>query len=114
MKAILDLFILTCIVVFIVDISGFVDNFKSCLKKILTHGLLTNSDYRLKPFDCSLCMTWWTGIIYLLCTGNFTIPMIGVVALFAFLTITIKNYIYIIEGILQKIPQILQKLLEKL
>ena len=68
----INLLLISAIVVFIVDISGAVDSLKSGLKRILTKGVMKDSDYSLKPIDCSLCMTFWSGIIYLLCTGNFT------------------------------------------
>ena len=68
----INLTLITAIVVFIVDISGAVDSLKSGLKWILTKGKMKNSDYQLKPLDCSLCMTFWSGIIYLLITNNFT------------------------------------------
>ena len=36
-----------------------------------------------KPFSCSLCMTWWVGLFYLLGADALTIPNIGYVALLA-------------------------------
>ena len=105
----LKLFIITCVVVFIVDISGAVDSLKSGLKWLLTRGKMNNSDYRLKPLDCSLCMTFWVGLIYLLCTGYLTIPYIGFVCLLACFSNIIKNYILLVEDILTKIVQLIQK-----
>ena len=59
-----DLILMSIVVVTIVDISGAVDSLKSGLKWILTKGKMSNSDYTLKPIDCSLCMTFWSGIFY--------------------------------------------------
>lgn len=44
--------------VLVVDISGFIDELKYRIFKWLNGG--PYRDFSLKPFDCSLCMTWWT------------------------------------------------------
>lgn len=58
---VLDLILLAVVVSFVVDISGALRNFK-------------------KPLSCSLCMTWWLGLIYLLVSGNFTLVGVALVA----------------------------------
>lgn len=77
----IDLFLITLIIVFIIDISGFVDEMETILSKWLKGKARVP-----KPFSCSLCMTWWTGLIYLLIIGEFTLLWIATVALFAFLS----------------------------
>lgn len=56
------------IVVFVVDYSGVVEN----VKKMLWRWVKGNKVYipfSVKPFDCSLCLTFWIGLIYLLVMG---------------------------------------------
>lgn len=77
----IDLFLITLIIVFIIDISGFVDEMETILSKWLKGKARVP-----KPFSCSLCMTWWTGLIYLLIIGEFTLLWIATVALFALLS----------------------------
>ena len=78
---IVDLLLITLIIVFIIDLSGIIDSIETVLSKFL------NGKARVpKPFSCSLCMTWWVGLIYLLCIHQFTLIWISIVALFAFLT----------------------------
>ena len=113
MNTIFNLFLIACIVVFIVDISGAIDSLKSGLKWILTKGKMSNSDYQLKPIDCSLCTTFWTGLIYLFVTGNFTLPYIAIVCLFAYFSSIIKNAILLIEDVIIKIIQLIYKLLDR-
>ena len=108
---IIDLILMSMIVVFIVDISGAVDSLKSGLKWILTKGKMNNSDYRLKPLDCSLCMTFWTGLIYLLVIHQFTLPYIAFVCFLACFSGIIKNSIYLIEDVFTKIIQLIYKIL---
>ena len=108
----INLTLITVIVVFIVDISGAVDSLKSGLKRILTKGKMKNSDYQLKPLDCSLCMTFWSGIIYLIITNNFTLPYLAFVCLLACFTGVIKTSILLVEDILIKITQLIYKLID--
>ena len=61
----LELLALAFIVVYIVDETGIVDSFKTTLKRWLN----TKSDITLKPLDCSLCMTHWVCLIYVLLFG---------------------------------------------
>lgn len=107
-----DLILISTIVVFIVDISGAIDSLKSGLKWILTKGKMKNSDYRLKPIDCSLCMTFWSGIIYLLVVQQFTLPYLAFVCLLACFSGIIKSTILLVEDILVKIIQVFYKFLD--
>lgn len=77
----IELLILSIIVCFIVDISGFIDSVKQGLWKWVYNGKKEYSEFRLKPFDCSLCLTFWSGLIYLLCVSQFNLLMIGYVCL---------------------------------
>lgn len=96
-----DILFLTLIVVFIVDASGFTDSWLDALSRWLKHRV--NS---FKPFSCSLCMTWWSGIVYLIATGRFCLPLIAYVAGLAFLSGTISDlFIFIRETILRWIRQ---------
>ena len=108
----INLILLTTIVVFIVDISGAIDSLKSSLKWILTKGKMKNSDYQLKPLDCSLCITFWIGIVYLLITNNFTLPYLGFVCLLSCFSNVIKSSILLVEDILIKITQLIYKLID--
>lgn len=87
--------LISALVIYIVDLSGFTDSWKNWLWKL--YKVQTKS---IKPFDCSQCMTWWCGLIYLALSGQFTLPMIGFVAALAFLSYPIGQiFIFIREGI---------------
>ena len=47
-------------------------------------------------------MTWWTGIVYLLVTGQFSIPLLAYVALLAFLSFPIRDFFIFIKELLLK------------
>lgn len=109
MNTILNLILLQIIVVFIVDISGAIDSLKSGLKWLLTKGKMSNSNYILKPFDCSMCSQWWCGLIYLLITGHFTIPYIAFVAFQCSFCAQIKDTILVLGDLLTKFIRIIYK-----
>ena len=77
----MNFLLITLIWVFIIDLSGFIPTVEEALSK-----WLKGNAHIPKPFNCSLCMSWWTNLIYLLCIGKLTLPYIAIVALFAFLT----------------------------
>ena len=98
MLNLLNLLIIALLWVFVLDLSGFITELETTLQKKLKRKVLIK-----KPFSCSLCMTFWTGLIYLLATQAFTIPMIGYVALLAFLTPVFNDMLLSIRELLIKI-----------
>lgn len=85
-----DLFSILIISVLVIDISGFVHSIKAAIGKYL--GISPNS-FRIKPFDCSFCMTFWVSLIYLLVVGRFTLLNIAIVLLLCCLTTPLKNLV---------------------
>ena len=100
---------LALIIVFIVDISGWTETWKGWLRSWLKVSI-----GRVKPFDCSLCTTWWAGFIYLIIVGKFTLPWLAVVAAAAMLTPVIQDVIRLTIDILQTIINIFVKLCNKI
>ena len=109
----INLFILTCIIVFIIDLSGFVDE----MVKRLYYKYIKVGDYhtlipKLIPFTCSLCTSFWVGLIYLLITSQFTMAMLGYVCLLAFLTPIIGDILVMIKDVINKIINLIYKLID--
>ena len=94
-----DLFSILIISVIVIDISGFVHSIKVAIGKYL--GISPNS-FRIKPFDCSFCMTFWVSMIYLLVVGRFSLVNIAVVLLLCCLTTPLKNLIMSVRDKLTK------------
>lgn len=91
----IDLLLLAAVTIYIVDLSGFTDSWRSALAKWLKAKDLKP----LKPFDCGQCMTWWVCIIYALCTGSFSLPVLAYIAALSFLSIPLGQLcIFIKEG----------------
>ena len=113
METILSLLMIATIVVFIVDVSGAVDSLKTALKWILTKGRMSDSNYILKPIDCSLCMTFWSCVIFLLVTNHFTLFYVTVSCLIAWFAGIIKNTILLVEDSVTTIIKLIYKLIDK-
>lgn len=104
----LELFLISIIVVVIIDLSGAVDSFKSFLKRLLTKGRMSDPNYSLKPLDCSFCITFWTGLAYLFVTHTITLWMVTWLLLLCALTPVTGTAIVLVRDSLLKI---LRKLL---
>lgn len=80
-----------CLVnVILIDLSGIIPSVKSFISKLLTNKHLDTTNFRLKPFDCSFCMTFWTCITYLIFINQFNIYHLLFVLILAFFTGPIK------------------------
>lgn len=92
---ILNLFIISIIWVLILDLCGFARTIDTLLYRLIYKNRTYREDAHFPPFDCSLCMTFWTGLLYILLTGGFNLLMIAFLLLFAWLT-TIERDIFIL------------------
>lgn len=86
--------------VLIVDITLFPQTIKKVLYRFIKGKNEPYRDYELKPFDCSLCCTWWAGLFYILFTTGFNFELIVFNLLIACLTPTIKSVFILINDII--------------
>lgn len=108
----LQLTLITLIIVYIWDISGFVPSVKRFILKKLTKA--TNPDpnkVTWKPWDCSMCMTVWIGLTWLLICHQFTIPLIAYVMLMSFMTVPIAAVLNLVHDILSWLVTKINKLI---
>lgn len=94
---ILSLLYITLITTFIIDISGFNDTYQSIIKHILKIDKGTP-----KPL-CSLCLSWWLSLLYLIITSNLTLFNILIAIIFACLTPIFKDLWYTFTDLIIKI-----------
>lgn len=74
----LNLLIIGFVIVFVIDYSGFVGEIERYL------GVLLRSRLPLKipkPFSCSLCMTFWCGLIYLIIVNSLSFNSLFILSL---------------------------------
>lgn len=91
----INILCLALVVIYIVDISGIVDSLKWALGRWLNIKV-----GRLKPIDCSLCMTWWVGLIYIIAIGECNIYTTLCVAMTSALSAQISSTITLIRELL--------------
>ncbi len=95
MSIYIDLLLVAVVTIYIVDLSGFTDAWRGALARMMR---IPESNLRpLKPFDCSLCMTWWVCLIYSAVVRQFTLPVIAYSALLSFLSVPIGQAILFIR-----------------
>lgn len=114
----ITLLIITAVIVFITDISGFSTTIKKLFLRLFG---LPQKDFEwqtihplLKIMECSLCQSFWVNNIYLICINAWSLPLLGYVCLLALLTPVIRDFIFIIRDIANTIPLIISKLIEKI
>lgn len=93
MNILIDVLLIALMTVFVIDISGFIDS----VEKTLNRWLGTKTVHIPKPFSCSLCSTFWAGLLYLLITNNFTIIYMAYVCLMALLTPVYNNVLLMVR-----------------
>lgn len=93
-----DLLCVWAVVVFVVDVSGFTDTLLGWASRFTRrYGLPPVRS--LRPFTCSLCMTWWCCLVYALVTRQLTLPVVAFTALLAGLSKTLAAlFIFIRES----------------
>lgn len=101
-----DLIFLTLIIVFITDLSGVVSHIETALAKWLKVRKVS-----VPLLTCSLCQTWWAGLIYLLITHNFTLPAIAFVGLCSYMTTTVCS---ILTGVKEAVDWVIVRLTKNL
>lgn len=95
----LNLLLIQLIMVFVVDLSGFVTDIETKLAKWLKVKKVTIP----KPLSCSLCLTWWSCLLYVIAVGEFNLRYIAYIALLSFLANTSMNILIMVKEILDKI-----------
>lgn len=98
MNVFLQIFLATTIVVYIVDLSGWTDTWLGWLSRWLGHPVTS-----LRPFSCSQCTAWWTGVIIAAVTGNFIIPVLAFSALCGFMAEPIGQLLLAIRDIIERL-----------
>ena len=111
-KIFFDLLCIATIIVVITDISDWPTTVKKVISHIITKGKINKTEFRLHLVDCSFCQFFWSGIIYLLITNNFTLPYLASVCLLSCFTGVIKTSILLVDDILIKITQLIYKLID--
>lgn len=111
---IINIILLATIIVFIVDLSGAIEHLVKPIVKYFLH-IPPHKDITLPLIECSLCVTWWIGLIYVCIvsiansfTNQFLI-LVSVLALVSFLTPVIKDILVLIKDLIIRFIEVFYK-----
>lgn len=111
MELLINILLIAVIAVFIIDLSGAINNLaKPIVRKIL--HLSPNADIHLPLIGCSLCVTFWAGLIYLLAVEAFALPGIVIVCIVSFLTPIISDTLILCKDLLTKLIDLIYLMLQ--
>ena len=91
MNIYIELLLVACLATWLVDCSGAADTLLALASKFTRnfgYGPVTS----LRPFTCDLCATWWATIIYALCMGQLSLPVICYCAALAHFSFTLARF----------------------
>lgn len=74
----LNVILITFVVDFVVDYSGIIQTVRPWINRLLRR----EPDSRIKPLDCSLCLSFWLGLTYAILAGV-SFPRVAFVCLAA-------------------------------
>lgn len=106
---ILKLFLISLIWTLILDLCGFSLTVDKLLYRLIYKKRTFRDDAHFPPFDCSLCMTFWSGLAYLLITNSFTIPYMAILLCFAWSTTIQKDIFILIKDTIIKLVDTIYK-----
>jgi hypothetical protein len=109
---ILYLILINIIITYTWDILNFPNIIASNLTAILTKGRIKNVTLKA-PLGCSLCMIFWTSLIYLLCMKFAILPAIAIGLACAYSSKITLYTITLVDNAIDKIFRWLESILNK-
>lgn len=92
------------IIVLIME-SGFLESIENFITKRITKPFEFHFS---KPFNCSLCLTFWTLLVMLILNNVFTINNILLVLIVSHLTDIMTDFLYLIIDLIKKLISIIR------
>ena len=97
MNIYLELLLISAVVIYVVDISGFTQSWKEGLASLLSGGRSNRLRWSGRPFSCSLCMTWWCCLAWALIRGQLSLPVVAASAGLSSFSNTLFNLLIFIR-----------------
>lgn len=112
MNSYIILLLLTIATVIVVDLTDFVDSVKKAIWKWVWKEQREYKDFPFKPFDCSLCSSWWIGLIFLIFSGTITLPLVVYQLFLSYMTPILKDFIQMVKDIAIRVLDMLYTYLD--
>lgn len=94
----IEIILISIICVYLIDLSKSIDNL---IKPLIKRFLKTKANITLGPLECSLCLTFWLGLFWMIATSNITQINILTLILASYFTTTIKALLELIKSTLE-------------
>lgn len=91
---IVNIFLIAVIWTIAIEVARFPEDIQPILSKLLGFKVRIG-----KPLICPLCMTWWTGLLYLIIAGGLSLVNITLLLLISSSTTLIENLYWNIQGV---------------
>ena len=107
---IFDIICILLICVIVTDQLHFWEEFSTYIKSLMTGGKF-KSPIKFKLLECSTCQAHWLCLIYLICTGHFTIINYTIILVLSWSTPIINSILsFVINAVLKMINIISEKI----
>jgi hypothetical protein len=93
--------LITIFFVIVIDQLHFWDDITSVISGWMTNGKI-KKPIPIKPFSCSTCMSFWTNLIYIFVTNQFSIPMILYIVVLSWSTPIISSILTLVKNLFLK------------
>ncbi len=93
----LNVLFITLIFVIALDVLHFWDDFSKLISGWITRGKV-HKVFCEKPCGCSTCMSFWTNLIYMIASGNFSVLNILIIIVLAMFTPEIGGLILMLKS----------------
>lgn len=92
---------ISLICVLVIDQFHFVDEVTTIISGWISNGQIKRP-MSIKPFSCSLCMTFWLSLIYIIVVNQFSVWMVLYILLLCYVT-PIENQLFtLLKGLITK------------
>ena len=108
----LELFLLSIIIVIITDLTSWPSTCYKVISSLLTKGKIITTEGNLTILTCSLCQTFWTGLIYLIVQHELSIMNLTYVVGLALMTDVFKSTILLIKDLINKLINVIYERIE--
>lgn len=93
-----ELFCLTIVLVYIVDLSGFIPSLRSGIAALLG---VKETAVKLPLVSCSKCMTWWGCLCYVFFVSkHFNVYLVAYIALLSYLSVQLSGVLDVIREVI--------------
>ena len=113
-QLLVNLFIIGISVTYIIDLSGVTTTLRKIIWRLKNRYKPMPDDYDPKPFTCSLCMTFWTSLIYLVIIGKLSLLTFLFACANSYLTTAYSQLMITGKMIVDKIFELIQRMIDRI